>query len=278
MGNSEIDAFIVSDACFAKCQITAVFIDENIRIPIDTASVKQPGGTSFQGMLFRVIGWLRSLGKLNHPGDFQAVVSGTRALLEIAVDVTLLQGDPVTYPIAKLQAWESSAKLKQAAALKEHLELRGLTPKREQLPTLSFLAREESRILALRSQYWTNRNGNPTHPMRWTKESLAKDAEAADTLDDLGFLDFYRNRYSQLCWNVHGSGLAGVSNISADLIPFLSGQAFNECSWFSLIAVEKIARHLQTWTPEMKDAFDNVRQQLVFTAHEIMTQGSSRTR
>lgn len=150
--NAKTDAFAIADACFAKCQVVAKFIDEHVRVPVDTAAARQSNGSSLQGMLLRVIGWLRSLGKLNHPGDFQAVVSGTRALFEIAVDATLLEGDRATYPVEKLKVWELSAKLKNAATLKSYLDEMGKQPNSEQRHPLAFLAREGASIEAKQRQ------------------------------------------------------------------------------------------------------------------------------
>lgn len=83
------EAFALADAFFAECQVVARFIDEKVRLQVDQRVGAVPHGVVFQGQMLRAIAWLRSLGKLNHPGDFQAVTAAARALFEGAVDLTL---------------------------------------------------------------------------------------------------------------------------------------------------------------------------------------------
>lgn len=52
-----------------------------------------------------------SLGKLNHPGDFQAVTAAARALFEGAVDVTLMHFDAAVNGPEKMDAWEDFAEV-----------------------------------------------------------------------------------------------------------------------------------------------------------------------
>ncbi len=110
----EGEGFALADAFYAECQVVARFIDEKVRVPVDQRVGSVAHGVVFQGQMLRTIAWLRSLGKLNHPGDFQAVTASARALFEGAVDVTLMHFDPANFSPQKMDAWESSAKFKHA--------------------------------------------------------------------------------------------------------------------------------------------------------------------
>lgn len=219
------EAFAVSDACFAECKLVAEFVDNTVRIPVESAAPGLHGGLHLKGLLLRSTGWMRTLGKLCHPGDFQAVVAGARTLFEIAIDTALLNGDRNAYPIAKMAAWESSAKLDHVEKVKKYLAEKGRTPTERQAVMLELLKREGPSIREKRARYWINRKKKPYHPVRWTAKTLAEDAEAADRFKGQGFEEFHKIRYPQLCWNVHGSGLTGVMNISPELFPFVGGEA-----------------------------------------------------
>lgn len=186
--------------------------------------------------------------KLTHPGDFQAVTAGARALFEGAVDVTLMHFDGANNGPEKMDAWEQSAKLKHAETAAEYLTSSGRQPDSAEQMMVSYATRERPRIEKLRATYWPNHKGK--HPPRWTGRDLSQDAEAADKHLREGFVDFYRLRYPQLCWNVHGSGLTGVANIRAEVIPYIGGQAAAESANFARVVAEVVAKHMGCWNEE----------------------------
>ena len=81
-GLQDGEAFALAHAFYAECQVVAQFIDDKVRVAVDQHAATVAHGASFQGQTLRAIAWLRSLGKLNHPGDFQAVAASARALFE----------------------------------------------------------------------------------------------------------------------------------------------------------------------------------------------------
>jgi hypothetical protein len=115
--NTKGEPFALADAFYAECQVVAQFIDERVRRSVDERVGSVPHGVVFQVQMLRAMAWLRSLDKLNHPGDFQAVTAGARSLFEGAVDVTLVHFDPAKFSPAKMDAWEDSAKLKHAQTI-----------------------------------------------------------------------------------------------------------------------------------------------------------------
>jgi hypothetical protein len=229
----------------AECDAVAAFIDKNVRAQVDARVAIVPHGIAFQGQLLRAIAWLRSLMKLTHPGDFQAVTAGARALFEGAVDVTLMHFDHAAKGPEKMDAWEQSAKLKHAETAADYLASAGRQPDGAERMMVAFAIRERPRIEKLRLAHWPNHRGK--HPSRWTGRDLSQDAEAADKHLAEGFEEFYRLRYPQLCWNVHGSGLTGIANVRAEVIPYIGGEAAADAAKFGRVVAEVVTKHMGCW-------------------------------
>jgi hypothetical protein len=234
-------AFVHGDAFFAECQVVETFIGTSARPIVERAMDRsRVDHATYLGTLLRITAWLRSLGKLNHPGDFQPVSFASRALFEIAVDLTLLQCDPKHHPHALIMAWEESAKLKQAEAVVRHFKKPPKQP--AHVEAFKFKDREGDRINALRLKFWPSKNQKPKHPDRWTGRNLPDDAARADRVAGFEFSKFYAERFSYLCWNTHGSGLAGVRTLTEQNFPAMSALAFAESARFAVIGTDLILR------------------------------------
>ncbi len=110
-----VGAMALGRGSFRTITDLEAFFSETLR-PIASRRVSEDRTlVTYEGALVRVHAWLRSLRKLDHPEDFQPILAGTRALFEIAVDLTLLIHDPAATQ-GRLFAWEQSAKLKAAEA------------------------------------------------------------------------------------------------------------------------------------------------------------------
>lgn len=243
------EALALARIHYAEAQAVALFIDKNVRERVDRAAPAVPHGIAFQGQLLRSIAWLRSIAKLDHPGDFQAVTAGARSIFEGAVDVTLMHFDPTGNGPEKMDAWENSAKLKHAQSAADYLGAAGRQPTQAEQHMLAYATRETARINKLRLQFWPSDRGR--HPRnRWTGRDLAQDAKEADKFQAEGFEQFYRLRYPELCWNVHGSGLAGVANIRVDAVPYIGSQAAAEAARFARVVAEVVAKHVGCWDEE----------------------------
>src|SRR5580692_8489571 len=109
-------AFSVASATFNECEEVRTFIDASVRPIVDRelAAMTSVERETNAAALLRVISWLRSLSKLQHPADFQAVVTCARSMFEIVVDLTLLALDAPNNPHEKLLAWEESSKVQAA--------------------------------------------------------------------------------------------------------------------------------------------------------------------
>jgi len=235
-------------ALYAEAQAVARFIDENVRALVDARVPGIPYGVVFQGQLLRAIAWLRSIAKLDHPADFQAVTAGARTIFEGAVDVTLMHFDPAANGPERMDAWEESAKLKHAQTAADYIAAVGRQPTEAEQHMLTFIKNKKDGIEKLRRTLWPNRKGK--HPPRWTGRDLGRDAEEAEKLLVDGFEEFYRLRYPELCWNVHGSGLSGIANIRTEAIPYIGGRAAAEAARFARVVAEVVAKHMGCWDEE----------------------------
>jgi hypothetical protein len=235
-------------ALYAEAQAVARFIDENVRASVDARVSAVPRGVVFQGQLLRAIAWLRSIAKLDHPADFQAVTAGARAIFEGAVDVTLMHFDATANGPERMDAWEESAKLKHAQTAADYIAAAGRQPTESEQHMLTFIRNKKANIEKVRLTLWPNFKGK--HPPRWTGRDLGRDAEAAEKVLAEGFEEFYRLRYPELCWNVHGSGLAGIANIRTEAVPYIGGRAAAEAARFARVVAEVVAKHMGCWDEE----------------------------
>lgn len=242
--------FSLADAQFAACKRIERFVGESVRPILTRTSDASALDATVQGIVVRVHAWIRSLNKLNHPGDFQAILSASRALFEIAVDLTLLKFDQSS-PCEKLIAWEESAKLASVDRLKRFCDAHpGEVPVGSE-SMLTFLAQRD-RIVGLRRQHWRN----DRHPNRWTGRNLEDDATVADRAQPCGLAEYYATRYSQVCWSVHGSGLTSVRTITTDRFPGLSALGLADAAQFSLVACERALQLVERWDDISKSRFE----------------------
>ena len=259
----------IGEAQFQACQLVDDFLQARVRPRVQAAVAAHPNGdaATFAGILWRVIAWVHTLAKLNEATDFQASIAASRALFEIAVDVTILHFDE-DQSVPKLIAWEDSSKLKSAMRIRDYFLCRNEAPTREFDGPMQFLDTGGARVQALRAHYW-----NGQHPSnRWTGRSLEQDACQASRMFEAGdYEQFYETRYPQICWNTHGSGLAGVRFISVENLPGLSGIALSECAHFALVAAEIILLHLELWDAPMAVEFDDHRAHRIALTHATMT-------
>ncbi|HYQ02747.1 MAG TPA: hypothetical protein VER96_28945 [Polyangiaceae bacterium] len=265
------EAFALGDAQFAVCQRVEDFLGTSVRPILQRAEPPGPELDTYHGAIIRVHGWLRSVAKLNHPGDFQPVLAASRAIFEVAIDLSLLNRDP-TQTCAKLLAWEDSAKLHSAERLKSFCDAHpNQGPPAGTQAILAFLA-QRPRVLALRSLHWSHQS----HPPRWTGRNLGQDADSADRLSPSGFAEYYNARYPQICWNVHGSGLAGVRGISEENFPGLTMFGFAESANFALIAAREALALVGKWDPVSQVRFEHLEKELSAIRVAVWTSHSSK--
>jgi hypothetical protein len=178
----------------------------------------------------RSLAWMLTLAKLNKVTYFQAIVAGTRALLETTVDIVLMYHDKGPQSASKMEWWEESEKLKAAEALMKYFEKSKKPVPDPYRPIEDFVKNRGAQIDQQRLILWPNpKNNKPRHPKRWTGDwDLLTDVREVDKLqgaaikDELGTTleEFYEATFRSMCWNTHGSGLGGIRGL--DTTGFLS--------------------------------------------------------
>jgi hypothetical protein len=239
---------------FARVEIVRDFIS---RVVTPYTMAPTVLDQTIEGLHMRTFYWLESSLRLNHVGDFQALMTGARATLEAAVDVTLLLDDGpdengvVGSRLAAMHAWENSAKLHMA---RKAIDLDGAVNHRD---IVEFVTKNEQRINANRlARGWTKKTKRddvkPNHPSRWTKRDLGTDCDAAERALDpklrnewlqCSFKRTYAGIYSWMCWNTHASGLLPMRGTGIDTLHGFCGLAFVHIQQFTLYTGGAVLKH-----------------------------------
>jgi hypothetical protein len=215
------EPFVTAQMHFQACIAVRDFIENKVYPILNRdENVVLPARLLNRAMVGRALLWMRSLTKLNQASDSQAILAGSRALFELAVDYTLLKHE-TKGDFSKLLAWQESEKLEWAEHVKDHAVF---GPR-----VAEFLASNTARIGGLRSQHW---KGN--HPMRWTGRKLRRDAEIADGFQPTRFVEYRTINYRWACWQIHGSGAIGLAETTRDFFPYFSAQGYADCARFAI--------------------------------------------
>lgn len=262
-------AFAVGDAAFRRCAHAGEFIATDVLPAILPSVMAGTADEVIVAQLVRIDYWLRSLGKLASPTDYQAVTAGCRAMLECAIDIVLVRANPADFQ--KVLEWEESAKLKHAEALATYCQKdkdNELADRFER--PIKWAAAEGARVNALRIKHgWVEKRKDgtdkPNHPDRWTSRDLGSDAREADKVQaqwtpaegpPIRLERFYETRYRELCWDTHGSGNIRRL-VRPELVPVIGAKAFYDSARISLVAASWVARHLRQWDDAMAAKFDS---------------------
>ena len=199
----------------------------------------------------RVALWCGTIVRLDQPGDFQALASGARALLETCVDLALLVQDRRRH--LRMLAWEESARWEHAADIVRHH--RGTVPDEDRVIQDEY-ASNKARILALRKTVW----GNAKHPTRWFGRTFEEAVREADRALNHSFplLDIYEKHHSLLCWNIHGSTGIPLRGVPPSAHRLLCGYAYLVSAQFAVLtsrlSLELMARSTESLQERLVDA------------------------
>lgn len=264
-------AFDVSNGLFNECVRTFEFVNSFVRLVLVGRDAQSgPLAPAFIGGWWRSISWQSTLTRLTSPGDFQAVFSAARSLLEITVDAVLLHH--LADAAGQMRDWEDSAKLKHAEAIARYIGTG--TPDAESRHAITFAQREAARVNAARiARGWTRSNGDPRHPDRWTTRNLGDDAKRADGFEpNVNLERAYELSYRKMCWYVHGSGAVGLTSIGAANFPALGGLMFHTCSQLVVTHAKLLLKYTGLWDQGYEgrawpDLFEELRRAQVLVRH-----------
>lgn len=237
------DVMALSAMHFEDCKTVHKFMGEAVRPVLDRVGPTHDASHTVRGTFMRAQGWLGTFHKLDSPAHFQAVIAGTRALFEIAVDLAFMHHARTAHPVEKMLAWERSSKLRAAERTRDYY---AANPNRTMPDHLTervrSIDRDGAAIRAERQTWWKEAR----HPERWTgtrNGGLREDAATADTFGPYSFREFYDVRFAELCWGTHGSGLAGVRGLNAEYFPGPVAMAFEDAAMFAVLSSELALRY-----------------------------------
>jgi uncharacterized glyoxalase superfamily protein PhnB len=191
----------------------------------------------------------------------QLVYAGTRTILEILVDSTLLYHGSPPDAVERIEAWEMSAKLKVAEAAVAYARKVGREDRPRFVQMAELIEVEGENIRRARARYWPSPKtpGLGRHPDRWTDRNLLEDCRHADRLHGLKLEEFYETTYRQMNWSIHGSGFASTRGIDAPSLALDYAQGHLKSAEFALNATDIILSGLRLKNEERGRRLEEVR-------------------
>ena len=224
-----------------------------------------------KGGFLRTLALLRSLYKMNEPADFQSVCAISRSLFEMTVDLVLITRNSKDFPIKQLVSWEDSAKLKHAETMKSYYDDNPSKKNDKHWKEYPKSSKESCDFITNKSaQINANQRIRGHYDKRWNGADLRQAAAAADKAYDYGLEQYYILRHMPLCWNIHGSGLVGVKNISEENFPGISALAFNDCAHFTMIIAELLMAKYHI-TSSFQQKAEQLKNNIVVAKREVIS-------
>jgi len=164
------------------------------------------------GLVYRIAACLKSLIKMNHPIDIQAVFAAARTILELTLDVKLLVKDPSLGP--QFHAFVFVERFRAAKAVVDFVDSKFAGDRSKAKAERTFIcdsARQQKLEHLCRQFGWSDSGKNrPKRVNHWSGLDLYARAERVG----IQYQELYRVYYPLFSWNVH-AGAVGVSGISA---------------------------------------------------------------
>lgn len=200
---------------------------------------------------YRMHFWLLSLAKLEDPVHFQTVLTATRSLYELLVDLKLLVCDRRL--TEKYHDFSFVTRFSGAKKFIDHLDADPTyirPPKPEQRRTFISHQANQKAFDDLRKKHWgTNRKDELITPTHWSGLDLAARSAKIGPAETRR----YRDIYSQCSWFVH-PGSAGIAGVSHDglLAPFAWGHGCIQEIFSEATEILCKTQHLFTANPELQ--------------------------
>lgn len=261
---------------FERCEAFAQTNFQNLQLIFNFAEKHKDSITSvfpkpdtrerdicIKGLWSRAYLWLYSLNRLKETKDFQTFGSANRALLEIAIDLSLLHQDKTNSSGWKMRQWSLSEKLQGAEQIVKFYSEQNVDIPDTYSEQQEFIKWEKEHILEMRKVLW-----NGKHPLRWTgNRYLSEDVKNADAFlgkrfsEVLGkpLLEYFQTEYKRMNWYVH-SGVASFWNLPKEFFPNLSAFFLKGCADFAFLSTQIVLRDLglSEHLPEYKQCLDDL--------------------
>jgi hypothetical protein len=230
------DVWNAADGMFASVTLVHDYIEKRMDPSIVMLiGDRTPKENYVLGLSYLVKGWMQTLKKLNEPKDIQAIMTCTRSMVEITVDLIHLHKDETAETLTRMVEFDRWQKYRSARAVVTFYGRfdppQAVPDKYQELE--DYFRKNQAGAERARRELWPNIN----NPQRWSGKNLLDDVKTADKLlghhieQETGssLEEFYETEYRKLHWYVHGSGLSGYWNISADALSLMCAMGF----WWS---------------------------------------------
>jgi Family of unknown function (DUF5677) len=216
-------------------------------------------------LLYRAIGYLASIRKLNSAMHVQTVSSSTRSLFEIGVDLELLHHDGTDDSVQRLEAFTKVERYRVAQKSVDYFADHPLPDDytidvQRALVTNPTQQAEIERLIIL---YWgRNRAGKLNWPKHWSR--FADTRARARTVGGVWEQRYVRHYYT-LSWQIH-AGLTGVADLPRRTFDGFSALAHKLATEVILDCFEILGSELH-----LADAIPDWAVQMNFLQHAMST-------
>ncbi len=242
----------MAEGCYVSVQIVAKYMENCLNNLIDPVLPNKQTGyrdDCIKSLYLRVLAWLQTLEKMNHAVCSQGVLSGTRSIFEIVVDLILLHQDKTEQSGLKMYWFSQSERLRSAEQTIEYYAKNNHPLPDHYEPRKSFYEQEAFMIKEMRGELWPDGKGKGKHPNRWTGKTFPDDIQQADLFfekqirDHLGesLEEMYRTEYKYDSWFVH-SGITSVWNLPPEHYNLTCGRSFLKSSDLGMLCVKIILK------------------------------------
>ena len=180
---------------------------------------------SFLGLLYRAIGYVASIRRLNHAMHVQSIAASARSLFEIGVDISLFHRDGTNDSVERIEAFTRVERYRVAQRLVDYYANRPLPPDLniDEQRRLVVDHAETLLVDGLVARFWRRRNrrGDLIWPNHW---SVFPDTRTRARAVGQEWEERYVRYFSVLSWHIH-SGLVGVVGLPRDAFEIFVCQA-----------------------------------------------------
>lgn len=213
-----------------------------------------PRERAITSLLYRAIGYVASIRRLNHPMYVQSVASSARSLFEIGLDMALFHRDQTNNSVERVEAFTRVERYRVAMKLVDYYANRAVPADLSINEQRAIVADpvQLAAVEALIQQHWgRNRAGDLNWPKHW---SVFPDARGrARAMGDV-WEERYVRHYYMLSWHIH-AGLTGVANLPREDFDIFASQAHNLATDVILDCYEVVGAelHLNAAIPQWAD-------------------------
>jgi len=211
-----------------------------------------PREQAVMGLLYRAIGYVASIRRLNSAMHVQSIASSTRSLFEVGLDLALLHQTDDS--VVRIEAFTRAERYRVAKKLVEYYANRPV-PADLSIDHQRAMVADPAQLAAIEGLiqlYWgRNRRGDLIWPKHW---SAFPDARGrARAVGDI-WEERYVRHYYMLSWHIH-PGLAGVAGLPREIFDAFASLAFQLATAVILDSYEVVGSelHLADAIPQWPD-------------------------